>query len=204
MCSPDPNAGARRAAKAEHNARVAKYGSDSIKRWNSETSYSIGKNTNIRGYSRDTSDAYQKAINILASGRVSQQSDYINYATSKAAALSGQAGRSRTAGKAAFQNILRNAGAIENSISNAFGRNYDTRIVGATRTYQTADAKNLASLKAKPEFGAPVMMPPRDRAGQFLNNLQTGLSIGTSLTGLGAFKSTGFLGNTNILKGTLE
>ena len=45
------------------------------------------------------------------------------------------------------------------------------------RNHNTQVAKNRASLGARPEYGMPVMMPPRDRAGQLFANLQLGLSV---------------------------
>ena len=36
----------------------------------------------------------------------------------------------------------------------------------------------------KPEWGPPVMMPGKDKMGQFIASLQTGLSIASSFTSL--------------------
>ena len=50
----------------------------------------------------------------------------------------------------------------------------------------TQVAKNRASIGTKPEYGAPVMMPPKDRQGQFFANLQ--LAAGVASTAA-SFKS---------------
>ena len=56
---------------------------------------------------------------------------------------------------------------------------------GLKRDYVSKQAKNRARLGVAPEWGAPVMMPPRDRSGQFLASLQMGLGIASSVMTLG-------------------
>ena len=82
MCAPDPNAGARRAAQERQNAKHAKFGSESIKYWNRETTYKRGKSAAAIGFSRAKSDAYVKALNIIGSGRKSAETLQKQYAAS--------------------------------------------------------------------------------------------------------------------------
>ena len=186
MCSPDPNAGARRAAKAQHSAKVAKYNSASLKYWNRETSYIKGKDTSVIGFSRQTSDAYQKALQTLSAGKVGQQNLQKSYLANQFKSRAFEGGRSRTAGSSMLRNLLHQSGEIEHGIDMQFGRNLDTRITGATRAYQGAVAKYRKGIGGIPEFGPPTMIPPKDRMGQFLNTLQTSLSIGSTIASGGA------------------
>ena len=48
---------------------------------------------------------------------------------------------------------------------------------GIGRDYRNRMARNREALGVRPEYGAPVFMPPKDRAGQFMNNLSLGLQI---------------------------
>ena len=80
--------------------------------------------------------------------------------------------------------LLSQTAAIEKSTDDAFGRNMDMAHQALLREYDQKQAKNLARRGVPPEWGAPVMMPPRDKAGQFLQTLQTGLSIASSVVGL--------------------
>ena len=73
MCAPDPNAGARFAAEQRQIAKHAKFGSESIKYWNRETTYKRGKEAIAMGYSRGRSDAYVKALDIAATGRAQKE-----------------------------------------------------------------------------------------------------------------------------------
>ena len=160
MCSPDPNAGARRAAEERQAAKHAKFGSESIKYWNRETTYKRGKEASALGFSRSKSDAYVKA--------------YVN-----------EGGRGARAGRNTLHKLLQQTSQIDKASNEAFGRNYDILFQGIQREYITRQAKNRSRLGAKPEWGAPVMMPPQDKAGQFLATLQTGLSIASSVMTLG-------------------
>ena len=186
MCSPDPNAGERRAAKEKNNARVAKYNSDGIKFWNKETSFQRGEDASVLGFSRAKSDAYTNALSSLSQGRQASQNLEYKYRKSLFKSTAHQEGRSRRAGMGAVQQVLRTAGEIEHGIDLQFSRNYDARLVGATRQFQKAKAKNFANLGMPPEFGAPTMMPPRDKGGQLFNNINMGLSIASAFTPGGA------------------
>ena len=182
MCAPDPNAGARRAAQERQNAKHAKFGSESIKYWNRETTYKRGKSAAAIGFSRAKSDAYVKALNIIGSGRKSAETLQKQYAASR---YVDEGGGSRRAGRNTLHALLQKTAQIDAASDDALGRNLDILHQGLTRDYITKQAKNKSRLGAPPEWGAPVMMPPRDRAGQFLATLQTGLSIASSVMTLG-------------------
>ena len=71
---------------------------------------------------------------------------------------------------------------------------------GLNREYVSKQAKNTARRGVAPEWGAPVMMPPRDPTGQFLASLQMGLGIVSSVTGI---LSTDIGNSKNILGRTV-
>ena len=76
-----------------------------------------------------------------------------------------------------FSALLKKQSDIEYTIDNTFGRKMDTVKQGIKRQYLSQEAANRQALGVRPEYGAPVMMPPKDRAGQLFANLQMGLSI---------------------------
>ncbi len=190
MCAPDPNAGARRAAQERQNFKIAKHASDSIKYWNRETTYKRGREAIAMGFSRSKSDAYVKALNIISEGRKSSENLQRAYSTER---YVDEGGRGRRAGKNILNKLLANQAQIDKASNEAVGRNYDILMQGVTRDYVSRQAKNRTTLGVKPEWGAPVMMPPVDRKGQFLATLSTGLSIATSAfsiaSGIGGFMS---------------
>ena len=51
-------------------------------------------------------------------------------------------------------------------------------------SYKGILQKNREAVGMKPEWGPPVMMPGKDKMGQFIASLQTGLSIASSFTSL--------------------
>ena len=180
MCAPDPNAGARMQAKIRHQEKAAKYGSDSLKYWNRETSYVRGKHRNVIGLSRTKSDAMSKALFTLGKGRQqleAYQREYHAKAGARAFKDSSGTGYSKTADRSAYLALLKKQSDIEYTIDNTFGRKMDTVKQGIKRQYLSQEAANRQALGVRPEYGAPVMMPPKDRAGQLFANLQMGLSI---------------------------
>ena len=182
MCAPDPNAGARRAARERQIQKHAKFGSESIKFWNRETTYKRGKEAAAMGFARAKSDGYVKALDIIGSGRKQAEDLQKGFAMKR---YVDEGGGSRRAGMNTLKSLLGAKSQIDKASNEAMGKNLDILFQGMNREYQTAQAKNRARLGVRPEWGAPVMMPPRDRAGQFLASLQAGLSIASSVMTLG-------------------
>ena len=71
---------------------------------------------------------------------------------------------------------------------------------GLKRDYVSKQAKNRARLGVPPEWGAPVMMPPPDKSGQFLASLQMGLGIASSVMSLGTTSLSGTAGGNTLFK----
>ena len=72
---------------------------------------------------------------------------------------------------------------VEGVIQNVLGRNQAYAQQGALRKFQVAQAAGREALGVRPEYGAPVMMPPSDRLGG-------ALQIASQVAGIvGAFGS---------------
>ena len=197
MCAPDPNAGARRAAQQRQIARHAKFGSESIKFWNRETTYKRGKESIAMGLSRGRSDAYAKALDITSTGRRQKEALTKGFAAQQ---YVDEGGGSRTAGRSKLLEMLAQTTQIDRATDEAWGRNMDIVHQGLNRDYVSKQAKNRARLGVAPEWGAPVMMPPRDRTGQFLASLQMGLGIASSVMTLGTTSLTGAANGNTLFK----
>jgi len=187
VCAPDPNAGIRMQAKIEKFKKDSKYHSDSLKYWNREAGVKRRSQSLTRALSRTKSDAYSKALWVLGKGRLAQEGIYKKKAmVSRYSDKTGVA-RSNRYNVSKYKAILDKQKQIESTINNTFGRNMDIANQMISRNHQMQVAKNRASLGARPEYGAPVMMPPKDSQGQFFNSLSMGLGIASSAMGL--FKS---------------
>ncbi len=177
-------------AKIEKQKKDTAYASASLKYWNREASHKMGRNRITKGLSRSKSDAYSRALWALGKGRVQQQELYKakqqfvtrdtageKFGTSRARGFRGGQGMAKK-----YEDLLAKQSQIESSIDNTFGRNMDVMNQKITRNYQNQMAKNRQALGVRPEYGMPVMMPPKDKAGQNWANLQLALSI----AGMGA------------------
>ena len=177
MCAPDPNAGIRYQAKLEKQKKDARYHSDSLKYWNREASAKSRQGALTTGLSRARSDAYSKALWTLGKGR--QATENVYKAAAKLSTVSGKTGvsRSRNYMMGKYKDILNKQRQIESTLNATFGRNMDTVYQGIQRKHQNLVAKNRQRIGIKPEYGAPVMMPPRDTMGQMFNTVSMGLQI---------------------------
>ena len=184
MCAPDPNAGIRYQARQEHKKKLQQYNSESLKYWNREVSAEQRQNAITKGYSRSTSDAYSKALYVLGKGRLATQ----NIAKQKAglSKFDQKKGISRASrymtGK--YRTILDKQRQVESTLNATFGRNMDKMYQGIQRQYLNHMAKNREALGIRPEYGAPVMMPPKDKAGQLFASLSMGLSAVSAIATL--------------------
>ena len=171
-------------AKIEKFKKDSKYHSDSLKYWNREAGVKRRSQSLTRALSRTKSDAYSKALWVLGKGRLAQEGIYKKKAmVSRYSDKTGVA-RSNRYNVSKYKAILDKQKQIESTINNTFGRNMDIANQMISRNHQMQVAKNRASLGARPEYGAPVMMPPRDTQGQFFNSLSMGLGIASSVIGL--------------------
>tara|TARA_Y100001951_G_scaffold47642_1_gene37623 strand:+ start:19 stop:792 length:774 start_codon:yes stop_codon:yes gene_type:complete len=177
VCAPDPNAGIRYQAKQEKKKKDQQYRSASLKYWNREVSAKQRSNTLTRGLTRARSDAYTRALWALGKGRQANEKLYRTRA--KLSKYDQKTGTSRSSKymTSKYQEILNQQSRIESTINNTFGRNMDIQQQGIIRQHQNYVAKNRQKLGVRPEYGAPVMMPPRDTQGQFFNSVSMGLQF---------------------------
>ena len=189
MCAPDPNAGIRYQAKLENQKKDQKFHSDSLKYWIREVSAKQRSGALTTGLSRARSDAYSKALWTLGQGRQATQEIY--KAGAKLSRRADKTGVSRASrymsGK--YRAILDKQSNVERMLNATFGRNMDTVQQGIYRRHQNLVAKNRQKLGVRPEYGSPVMMPPKDRQGQMFNSISMGLSIASLGVALLGFMS---------------
>ena len=186
MCAPDPNAGIRYQAKQEKKKKDQQYRSASLKYWNREVSAKQRSNTLTRGLTRARSDAYTRALWALGKGRQANEKLYRTRA--KLSKYDQKTGTSRSSKymTSKYQEILNQQSRIESTINNTFGRNMDIQQQGIIRQHQNYVAKNRQKLGVRPEYGAPVMMPPRDTQGQFFNSVSMGLQMASLAIAMGS------------------
>ena len=182
MCV-DANAGARAAARERAKQKAFAFKSEGVKFFNRETTLEKQQNLNVLGFSRDNADAYAKAIITQGKGRKNIENAYRKYFASQKV---NEGGRSRKFGFAGYQSVLQAESEVQ-SVLDAIPRNMAYFRQGATRKFQSANASAKEALGLPPEYGMPVMMPPTNRLGGALQIAQAGLSIASSMSGLGAF-----------------
>ena len=177
MCV-DANAGARAQARAAAAAKDARYASEGLKFFNRETTLERTQNQNVIGLSRDQSDAYAQAVATLGKGRKRVEDATRAYFSTMGV---NEGGRSRRFGKIKYQALLQKNAEVESTIQNVLGRNQAYANQASTRKYQAAQARAREALGVRPEYGAPVMMPPTNRLGGALSIASSVIGIGTGL-----------------------
>ena len=181
MCI-DANAGARQAARERWMQKDAKYRSESLKYWNRETSAVRGMQRAATGYSRAISNDYQRALYMQGQARKAYQAGFIKYQQTKGSVDEG--GRDRRATKKGLVALTRARGQLENAVQKEFGIQMQRRYRARTLQFQAAQARTRESLGIRPEYGAPVMMPPTDRLSGALNIASQIASIAGAVSGI--------------------
>ena len=161
MCV-DANAGARAQARAQAAAKDARYKSDALKFFNREVTLERTQQQNIIGLSKDQSDAYAQALATQGKGRRTVEDAAKAYFTKM---QSNEGGRSRRFGKLRYLELLQKNADVEATVQNVFGRNMAYSQEGIKRVFQAKQASAREALGIRPEYGAPVMMPPTNRLG---------------------------------------
>ena len=176
MCV-DANAGARFAAKQRHLDKTYKFKSQSLQYWNRETGLKRDKNRIARGYSIGISNDYARALEKQGAAFKSAETAYKKYISSKGRARSFQGGRTKASQRGQLLNLLAAKGNLENRIKKEFGRNMDARYRKRLMQMQVQQVAARQKLGNRPEFGAPVLMPPTDYLSTIIN---AGISIGSA------------------------
>jgi len=178
VCAPDPNAGIRMQARIEKQKKDAQYHSEELKYYNRETAYTRGKSRIARGLSRAKSDAYASALHAYGTANRMKVGIEMEKATIQSAAGAATAegeSRSDRYGRNARLALLNKAAKIEASVDNTFGQRMAGMNKKIERQYLRNTAKNRDALGVTPEYGMPVMMPPK--GDTTMANLQMGLGI---------------------------
>ena len=192
MCV-DANAAARNAAQERWNEKDAKYRSESLKFWNRETSAVRGMQRAATGYSRAISNDYQRALYVQGQARKAYQAGFIKYQQTKGSVNEG--GRDRRSVKKGLVALTRARGQLDNAVQTEFGVQMQRRYRARLGQMQNFQAKTREALGIRPEYGAPVMMPPSDRLSGALSIASSVIGIASGIQGLGlgsASASSGF------------
>ena len=179
MCV-DANAGARFAAKQRHLDKTFKFKSQSLQYWNRETGLKRDKNRIARGYSIGISNDYARALEKQGAAFKSAETAYKKYIAGKARGRSFQGGRTKASQRGQLLQLLAAKGGLENRIKKEFGRNMDARYRKRLMQMQTQQVAARQKLGNRPEFGAPVLMPPTDYLSTFIN---AGISLASAYVG---------------------
>ena len=161
MCV-DANAGARAQARAQAAAKDARYKSDALKFFNREVTLERSQQRNVIGLTKDQSDAYAQALATQGKGRRKVEDAAKAYFTKMPV---NEGGRSRRFGKLRYLELLQKNADVEATVQNVFGRNMAYSQEGIKRVFQAKQASAREALGIRPEYGAPVMMPPTNRLG---------------------------------------
>jgi hypothetical protein len=179
----DANAGARAQARQQAAAKDARYQSEALKFFNRETTLERTQNQNVIGLSRDQSDAYAQAVATIGKGRKRTEDATRAYFATMSV---DEGGRSRRFGKLKYQGLLAKSAEVESTIQNVLGRNMAYSQQGITRVFQSKQASAREALGIRPEYGAPVMLPPTNRLGGALQIASQVVGVATGLQGFSA------------------
>ena len=183
----DANAGLRAQQKQRAREKDAIFAQEGLKFFNKEVSLERTLNRNVIGYGRDLSDAYVQAIIGQGKGRLAVQQVATAYFAKKQV---DEGGRSRTFGRARYQQLLAKRAEVDSVVDNIFRRNTAYAQEGARRKYLSANAQAREAVGIPAAYGAPVMLSPTNRLGGALQIASQVASIaGTVMTafpGLGA------------------
>ena len=175
----DLNAGERRAAKQRWMQKDADYRSASLKFWNRETTGQRGLNTATIGFSRAMSNDLQRALYVQGQARQQYENAFAKFYSQGGDMVGKQEGRSRTAGRKGILALTRVRGALNNAVRNEYGPNMARRYQARLKRFGSEKAKAINAIGVRPEYGAPVLMPPSNRLGGALQIASTALSIAT-------------------------
>ena len=182
MCAPDPNAGRREAARVENNRRHAEYKANSIKQWNKEADFKQNLKT-IRGLGRSRAEADFEEVAVQARGKALSEKENLarQYFQSKSV---NSGGRSNRYGGMKQANYHSKVAKLDKEMFKLATVGESKAREGIQRREQAMIQKEYNALGMGPQFGMPTMMPPKDRAGQFMNSLSFGMNVASGMMAL--------------------
>ena len=175
MCAPDPNAGRREAARQENKKRTAKFYSDSIKQWNKEVDFKDNINNILGlGASRSRSDFDAFALSEQGKGMLDKENAARKYFQQAAVNEGGRSKNFRGSQKSAYFAKLAEVDRKQYALATVGEAKAETKI---QRGLQEQLRSNRTNLGFDPQFGPATMLPPKDRAGQFMNTVRFGMRV---------------------------
>tara|TARA_A100001388_G_scaffold137697_1_gene102044 strand:+ start:3938 stop:4699 length:762 start_codon:yes stop_codon:yes gene_type:complete len=175
VCAPDPNAGRREAARQENKKRISKYYSDGIKQWNKEVDFKDNINTILGlGASRSRSDFDAFALSEQGKGLLDKENAAKKYFQQAAVNEGGRSRNFKGSQKSAYFAKLAEVDRKQYALATVGEAKAETKI---QRGLQEQLRTNRTNLGFDPQFGPPTMLPPKDRAGQFMNTVSFGMSV---------------------------
>ena len=175
VCAPDPNQGRRDSAKAENNKRIQKYYSDGIKQWNKEVDFKDNINSILGlGASRSRSDFDAFALSEQGKGMLDKENAARKYFQQAAVNEGGRSKNFRGSQKSAYFAKLAEVDRKQYALATVGEAKAETKI---QRGLQEQLRSNRTNLGFDPQFGPATMLPPKDRAGQFMNTVSFGISV---------------------------
>jgi hypothetical protein len=175
VCAPDPNAGRRQAAIDENKKRITKYYSDGIKQWNKEVDFKDNINNILGlGASRSRSDFDAFALSEQGKGLRDKENAAKKYFQQAAVNEGGRSRNFKGSQKSAYFAKLAEVDRKQYALATVGEAKAETKI---QRGLQEQLRTNRTNLGFDPQFGPPTMLPPKDRAGQFMNTVSFGMSV---------------------------
>ena len=187
MCASDPSAGGRAAAQQQINFKYYKYGANSVKYWNKETSFKRGIELAGKGLSIADSNIYQQVLNAKGKARGLKEAFEIGQAKRYQGAAAygrGESGDIKRARSEVLEFLAKHK-AVDAQLRD-LPRQVDAGTQAAKLQYLSVRAKNRENLGEKPDWGAPVMMPKKRPGMQALGTAMNVLSIASSVATFGA------------------
>ena len=184
MCV-DANASARNAARQRWMEKDAKYRSESLKFFNREAQAVRGMQRIGTGFSRAISNDYQRARYVQGQAFAALEKGYSAYLGNKENVKALEGGMAKTAGRKSMLALLRAQGKLENAVEQEFGAQMDRRFRANVLRMQNAQAKVIQQRGVRPEYGAPVLMPPSARLSGAVSIASQVMSIGATPLGPG-------------------
>jgi len=175
VCAPDPNAGRREAARQENKKRTTKFYSDSIKQWNKEVDFKDNINNILGlGASRSRSDFDAFALSEQGKGMLDKENAARKYFQQGAVNEGGRSRNFKGSQKSAYFAKLAEVDRKQYALATVGEAKAGTKI---QRGLEEQLRTNRTNLGFDPQFGPPTMLPPKDRAGQFMNSVSFGMSV---------------------------
>jgi hypothetical protein len=175
----------REQARQQHEARVFAFGAEKVKDFNRRTDFKRKTQfISSIGESRQQSDIRQRVMDKISAGLKSKEAIARKYASKR---FVNEGGRSRTAGRNIYAEVLAQRHAIDRGIQVAAGRGEAIQQEQQRRVRSGMLTKAYAQQGVVPVFGAPSYMPSKqyEQGNPLMGILNLGLGIAAVAAGGG-------------------